>query len=60
MSKIYRLPAVMQVTGLSKASIYLGVKKGTFPAPVKLGERSVGWTSEAIDGWLKSRPSAAA
>ncbi|MFC0278617.1 helix-turn-helix transcriptional regulator [Falsigemmobacter intermedius] len=60
MSKIHRLPAVMQVTGLSKASIYLGIKKGTFPAPVKLGERSVGWPSEAIEGWVKSRPTAAA
>ena len=60
MSKIYRLPAVMQATGLSKASIYLGIKKGTFPAPVKLGERSVGWPSEVIEGWVKSRPTATA
>ena len=49
----------MQATGLSKASVYLGVKKGTFPAPVKLGVRAVGWPAEAIDEWVKSRPSAA-
>ena len=60
MSKILRLPAVMQATGLSKASVYLGVKKGTFPAPVKLGVRAVGWPAEAIDEWVKSRPSTAA
>lgn len=59
-SQILRLPAVVQVTGMSKASVYLGIKKGTFPAPVKLGERAVGWPSEAIDAWVKSRPSAIA
>lgn len=60
MSKILRLPAVMQATGFSKSSVYLGIKNGTFPPPVKLGARAVGWYSETIEEWLKSRPSAVA
>lgn len=52
-TKIYRLPEVMSITGISKASIYLGIKRGTFPSPVKLGSRAVGWTDESITGWLK-------
>ena len=56
LTKILRLPAVMQATGLSKASVYLGVKKGTFPPPVKLGERAVGWPDDVIGAWVKSRP----
>jgi len=60
MGHIKRLPAVMQATGLSKPSIYLGIKNKTFPPPVKLGARAVGWPSEVIDDWVKTRPSAAA
>ena len=59
-SRILRLPDVMQATGLSKASIYLGIKHGTFPRPVKLGARAVGWPSEVVEGWMKSRPPAVA
>ncbi|WP_083194952.1 AlpA family transcriptional regulator [Pararhodobacter sp. CCB-MM2] len=60
MAAILRLPAVMQATGLSKASVYLGIKKGTFPAPVKLGERAVGWPQQVIEDWVNTRPSSAA
>ncbi|OWJ76174.1 helix-turn-helix transcriptional regulator [Haematobacter genomosp. 1] len=59
-AKIYRLPAVIEMTGMSRASIYLGVKRKTFPAPVKLSTRSVGWTAESIAEWVKSRPAAVA
>ena len=55
-----RLPAVMQATGLSKASIYNGIKAGTFPPSVKLGERAVGWKSDVIAEWVKTRTSAVA
>ncbi|WP_028029209.1 helix-turn-helix transcriptional regulator [Gemmobacter nectariphilus] len=60
MSFIMRLPAVMQATGLSKASIYNGIKAGTFPPSVKLGERAVGWKSDVIAEWVKTRTSAVA
>lgn len=56
MAKILRLPAVLQATGLSKASVYLGIRKGIFPPPVKLGERAVGWPESTIADWVKSRP----
>ena len=41
------IPATQQVearTGLSRSTIYARVKVGTFPAPVSLGPRAVGWT----------------
>lgn len=60
MSRILRLPAVLQATGLSKASVYLGIRNGNFPPPVKLGARAVGWPESTIADWVKSRPSAAA
>ncbi|WP_136417739.1 AlpA family transcriptional regulator [Herbaspirillum sp. ST 5-3] len=52
---VLRLPRVKDRTGLSRSGIYDGVKKGTFPAPIKLGERAVGWLSIDIDRWLEDR-----
>jgi prophage regulatory protein len=52
---ILRLPSVKERTGLGRASIYAGVRNGTFPAPVKLGERAVGWLASSVDAWIQSR-----
>lgn len=55
MSKILKLPDVMAATALSRSSIYDFVKRGIFPAPVKLSERAVGWLASEVDGWLEQR-----
>ena len=41
--RVLRLPAVMERTGLSKASIYRLIKASDFPAAIRLGCRAVGW-----------------
>ena len=38
-----RLPVVVLLDASSPATIWRKSKKGTFPAPVKLGEKSTGW-----------------
>jgi len=53
--KILRLPAVKEFSGLCRSSIYEGVAAGTFPAPVKIGLRSVGWRTSDLTDWLQSR-----
>jgi predicted DNA-binding transcriptional regulator AlpA len=52
--RILRLPEVEQRTGKSRSGIYDGVAKGTFPAPVPLGARAVGWVEEEIDAYLEA------
>jgi prophage regulatory protein len=52
---ILRLPRVKDRTGLCRASIYAAIKNGTFPAPIKLSERAVGWTASSIEAWIQSR-----
>lgn len=52
---ILRLPDVKSRTGLSRSTIYLRVKNGTFPAPVSLGSRAVGWVDTEIQQWLDER-----
>ena len=52
---ILRLPAVKATTGLSRSTIYLRVAEGTFPKPVGLGSRAVGWLEAEIQEWLQRR-----
>ena len=49
---LLRLPQVEAVVGLKKSKIYALVQEGQFPAPVKLGPRSVRWKASAILKWL--------
>ena len=53
--KLVRLPRAMEISGLGKSSIYFGVKTGTFPAPVRLSARAVGWREEDLDKWISER-----
>ena len=50
---ILRLPAVKTSTGLSRSTIYLRIAQGTFPKPVGLGGRAVGWLEAEIQQWLQ-------
>jgi prophage regulatory protein len=52
---ILRLPAVKTRTGLSRSTIYLRVSQGTFPKPVSLGARAVGWVEAEIQEWLQQQ-----
>ena len=49
--RIYRLPDVMNLTGLSRYSIYLRISTNEFPKPIKIGLRAVGWTEDSIITW---------
>jgi prophage regulatory protein len=51
---ILRLPEVLARTGLSRTNVYRRVAAGTFPAPVALGPRAVGWRESDIIEWIES------
>jgi prophage regulatory protein len=55
MHTILRLPDVKRSTGLSRSTIYLRIAQGTFPKPVSLGGRAVGWLEAEIQEWLQRR-----
>lgn len=50
-----RLPRVKSRTGLGRSEIYRRIAAGTFPAPIKLGERASAWISVEIDSWITER-----
>ena len=47
-----RLPSVKARTGLSRSEIYRRIAAGTFPAPVKLGERASAWNAAEVDRFI--------
>ena len=51
--RVMRMPEVCQFTGLGKSTIYKKLADGSFPAPVRLGPRAVGWRSGDIVEWLQ-------
>ncbi|MDP1772134.1 MAG: AlpA family phage regulatory protein [Methylobacter sp.] len=58
---VLRLPETLKRTGISRAAAYQKLDPNspyydeTFPKPVKLGARSVGWSSEKIQVWIDSK-----
>ena len=59
-SRILRRPEVERATGLSRSTIYAMMAEGTFPKPIRLSKRAVGWRDTKIAEWLESRTSDAA
>ncbi|MET0107207.1 MAG: AlpA family transcriptional regulator [Sedimenticola sp.] len=55
MINILRLPAVKARTGLSRSTIYLRISEESFPKPVALGGRAVGWIEAEVNDWLNQR-----
>ncbi len=50
---ILRLRDVKACTGLSRSTIYLRIKQGSFPNPVSLGDRAVGWLEHEVQAWVR-------
>ncbi|MGX9352816.1 helix-turn-helix transcriptional regulator [Shimia sp. W99] len=55
-TKVLRLPQVIEMTGVARSTIYLWIKQGNFPRPLKLSTRRVGWLASDIEEWIHSRP----
>lgn len=54
-NQILKLPKVMQLTALSRSSVYALAAANRFPKPIKLSERAVGWSAAEINTWLAER-----
>jgi predicted DNA-binding transcriptional regulator AlpA len=53
--RLIRLKEVMDICGLSRTSLYRGIKTEEFPAPVKLSTRSVAWLHDEVIAWVDAR-----
>lgn len=52
--RILRLNAVLDRTGLSRATLYRKMESGTFPRQIKIAERCAGWRESAVSVWLQN------
>ncbi len=55
MNQLLRLPQVMDRTGLRTTRLYELMGDGSFPKPIRLGERAVAWLESEVDAWIASQ-----
>ena len=53
--RIIRLKEVIDCTGLGRSTIYQYISEGSFPKPVALGDRAVGWVESEVMSWVMAR-----
>ena len=54
-ARVLRLPRVQARTGLARSTIYVRVADGSFPQPIRLGARAVGWIESEVDAWIRDQ-----
>lgn len=57
-SVVMRMKAVIQRTGLSRATIYRLMRTGEFPRSFKVGKTASGWLEAEVSAWISERASA--
>jgi len=53
--KLIKLKEVIEITCLTKATIYRMIADGKFPKQVSLGDRAVAWVYQEIENWVNER-----
>ena len=54
--QILRTHDVLELTGLSRTTIWRLERGGRFPMRFRLSENSVGWDRDEVLRWIESRP----
>ncbi len=54
-TKLVKLRAVKDWTGLSRSTIYAMMKSGEFPKSISIGARAIAWADTDIQAWIDSR-----
>ena len=57
--KLLTRDEVLKLVTMSRAMLYVEVRAGRFPSPIKLGRRRVAWREDELMSWVQSRPRAA-
>ena len=50
-----RLPEVVQLTGVSRSTVYRWMANGEFPKQVSLGSNTVAWLEAEIEDWIQQK-----
>lgn len=52
---LYRITQLVKKLVISKSTIWLWVKEGSFPKPIRLGKKSVAWLASDVENWIQER-----
>jgi prophage regulatory protein len=52
--RFIKLREVLTICGKSRSSVYAAIRRGNFPAPVKLGQRSSAWIKSEVLQWAQA------
>ena len=55
MSKLLKLPDLIEITGMSRSTILRMIDEGKFPRPIKLNLRTNAWVEAELKDWVNSR-----
>lgn len=58
--RLIRLPDVEAATGCKKSTLYMLLRQGKFPKPIRLSARMVAWSETAVLQWVQDRIAASA
>lgn len=53
--RLLRLPEVLNLTGLSRTTLYRLAANGEFPEPRRIAARAVAWPSSEVEQWIAAR-----
>lgn len=56
--RFIKLPAVLNVSGMSRTQVYKLMGEGRFPRSVRLSARSVAWVESQVQDWMAQRVAA--
>ena len=51
-NKLIKLPTALQMTSLSRATIYRLIADGKFPKQIKLSTRACAWVEKDVANWI--------
>ena len=55
MSNFLRVTQVARKIGIGKSTVWLWVKEGKLPEPIKLSPRITVWDESKIEEWIKAK-----
>lgn len=54
-NNLLTISQVCKKVNRSRCTLWKWVKKGTFPKPIKIGKRTLGWKEVDFDQWLEEQ-----
>ena len=55
MANLLNVKEVAKKLGVSRAQVYLMVKKGDFPVPIRIAKRTSRWLESDVDRWIERK-----